>query len=578
MAYNSQSSEFTNQVNLLRPTFRQVIAFIISILIKEKALLLSSVILLIVSSLAMVFTPWLIGKLIDQLTLRSEGLKPIYFLVALYALSELVRLIASGLHGFMIARLGQRSLHGLRVKVFAHIECLPMSLHDRAKTGELLSFITNDVQALSDMFSTAFMAVVEKMFVVIFTGVSLYLLSPKLALLGFGFFILLFIFAAIFTQFLKALYTEVREANGNFASVLSEHVEGSAIIRLNALESYRGKVFASANERLRKAQLGPVKIHGVFHPLVTLGNALSVSLLAVYGGGMVVRGEISVGMLITAFSYVLWLFWPVLIIVDRWNIFLNGFSAAERLLGLSGLQVEPQSDSQLSEHIVKGEIVFEDVWFAYSESQWVIKGLSMRIPAGKRVAFFGATGSGKTTLTSLLLRLYSPQKGRILLDGIDIQTIPLNVLRGIFGIVQQDVFLFEGSSQDNITLFSEKSISYGTASIDTSQELSMGERQLIGFERASFHQPKLWILDEATAHLDPTLDRDLEKKLLAIAQNKTVIIIAHRMSSLSIVDIIFVLANGNLLEQGSHQELVIKNGFYAGYCQILREEQEAFGL
>ena len=575
MADNTQSSEFTNQVNQLRPPFRQVIAFIVSILAKEKVLLLMSVALLIVSSLAMVFTPWLIGKLVDQLSRNAEGLTPIYFIVSLYALSEAVRLFASGLHGFMIARLGQRSLHTLRVKVFAHVECLPMSLHDRAKTGELLSFVINDVQALSDMFSTAFMAVVEKILVVIFTGVSLYLLSPKLALLGFGFFVVLFIFAAIFTRFLKALYTEVREASGNFASTLSEHVEGSAIIRLNALESYRGKVFASANERLRKAQLGPVKIHGVFHPLVTLGNALSVSLLAVFGGGMVLRGEISVGMLITAFSYVLWLFWPVLIIVDRWNIFLNGLSAAERLLGLLALKTEPQSTQLISERVVQGEIVFEDVWFAYIDTQWVIKGLSMRIPAGKRVAFFGATGSGKTTLTSLLLRLYSPQKGRILLDGVDIQTMPLNELRKVFGIVQQDVFLFEGSAKDNITLFSEIENQVILAAADTSQELSMGERQLIGFERASFNQPKLWILDEATAHLDPALDRELEQKLLTRANNNTVIIIAHRMSSLNIVDTIFVLGNGALLEHGSHQDLVVQGGYYAGYCELLKEEQLA---
>lgn len=565
-------SPFTAEVNRLRPTLTQVLQFIIAILLKERALLFLSVALLIVSSLAMVIAPWLIGRLVDQISLPSGVDRSVSLLVFLYALSECIRLLASGLHGFLIARLGQRSLHALRMRVFSHIERLPLTQHDRAKTGELLSFITNDVQALSEMFSTAFMAVVEKVLVVIFTGISLYLLSPKLALLGFSFFIFLFCFAAFTTRFLKSFYTEVREANAHFSSVLSEHVDGSSIMRLNALEAYRGGVFAQANERLRKAQLGPVKIHGVFHPLVTLGNALSVSLLAVFGGGMVLRGEISVGVLITAFSYVLWLFWPVIIIVDRWNIFLNGLSAAERLLGLLALPQEPKSLEAEAPGLVRGEIVFEDVWFAYQEPHWVIKGLSMRIPAGKRVAFFGATGSGKTTLTSLLLRLYTPQRGRILIDGVDIQKLPLEELRRLFGIVQQDVFLFEGSVRDNVTLFAGGEADVMFSSMDASQQLSMGERQLIGFERAAFHQPKIWILDEATAHLDPALDRELERKLIESATDRTVVIIAHRMSSLNIVDTIFVLGNGVLLEQGAHHELVAQGGYYASYCEVLSED------
>lgn len=571
-------SPFGALVRERTPRFATSLRFIASIVFEQKALLVGSFMLLLLSSFAMVIGPRLLGVIVDEVSGHGNR-QTLFWLCLLFPISEAVRLLSSAAQSYFIARLGQRSLHSLRCRVFDHIERLPMGLHNKAKTGELITYLSNDVQALSDMFSAGFMVVVEKLFVVIFTVSSLILLDSTLALLGLGLFVILLTIATYFASWLKRSYRVLRETNSEFNAILSENIEGVDIIRYNGFESYRIGIFDECNERLRRAQIEPVKVFGVFHPAMTLVNALSIALLGIWGGELVISGKISLGMLVAAFGYVLWLFWPIIIIVDRWNTFLNGLSATERLAGVLSLEAEVINPSAALPSI-KGEIVFENVWFAYVGEQWVLKDLSMTIPAGKRVAFFGPTGSGKTTLTSLLLRLYEPQRGRILIDGIDIKTIELSTLRRFFGVVQQDATLYRGTVSDNITLFDEnvalkrvRTLGRLNLEGEASTSLSMGERQLVAFERARYSSPALWILDEATAHLDPELDRELEVTLLQESKGHTAIVIAHRLSSLSLVDCIFVLHGGALIEEGSHAELLKKDGFYARYVSIQEKLQ-----
>lgn len=565
-AYNS---EFNEALRERMPGVRRSLRFIAAILFEQKALFGSCLLLLLISSCAMVLGPRLIGKIVD---LVRAGERDRTGQVALwFFLAELLRLSASAAHSYFTARLGQESLHRLRQRVFSHITRLPLGLHDRAKTGELMTFLSNDVQALSDMFSAGFMTVIEKFFVVVFTVASLIILSPRLAFFGLSFFALLFVFSLFFTGWLRRSYRMLRVAFSEFNGSFSENIDGASVVRLNAFETYRLGKFRIINEALRAAQLMPIKALGIFHPVVTVVNACSIVTLAYFGGRMVVAGEISLGVLVAAFGYVLWLFWPIIIIVDRWNTFLNGLSASERLAGLLALDIDKADGIEVPKTRA-GKIVFENVWFAYQDEHWVIRDLSLTIEAGSRVAFFGPTGSGKTTLTSLLLRLYEPQRGRILLDGVDIRAYKLSELRALFGVVQQDAVLYQGSIVENILLF-ERDDSYRRPEQFSSlaggaDALSMGERQIVAFERARFIDPSLWILDEATAHLDPALDRELETTLLKESVGRTTIIIAHRLSSLSLVDRIYVLSKGALIEEGSHHELTERQGFFARYVML----------
>ncbi len=573
--HDPQNVTFAAALKRRTPRMSSSLRVIAAILFEQKGLFAICMALLLLSSLAMVLGPVIIGRIVDLVRGGDRGM--LRWFALLFLTIEAVRLAASAAHSYFTARLGQRSLHILRGRVFAHIEKLPMALHDRAKTGELMTFLSNDVQALSEMFSAGFMTVIEKLFVVIFTAVSLILLSPTLAFFGLGLFALLFVVSTFFTGWLRTSYRLLRRAFSEFNSVLSENIDGAEVTRINAFEAHRMDEYRRLNEGLRRAQLTPIKVVGIFHPLVTLVNCFSIAALAYFGGRLVVAGEISLGVLVAAFGYVLWLFWPIIIIVDRWNTFLNGLSATERLAGLLSLDIERTAGvSAPPKETLRGDIVFENVWFAYEGERWIFRDLSLHIPAGMRVAFFGPTGSGKTTLTALLLRLYEPQRGRIVIDGIDIRSIELSELRRLFGVVQQDAVLYQGTIGENIRLFDPvTSARFADSPFDlerdTARTLSMGERQILAFERARYVRPALWILDEATAHLDPALDRELESALLKESVGRTTIIIAHRLSSLSLVDRIYVLSKGVLIEQGSHQELTRRGGFYARYV-LLQEK------
>lgn len=579
------------------PNSRSDLRRLVSLLIARPLLPLVSIFLLLCSGIAVAFGPRILGLIVDRALLpRDQTALVIWALVFLAV--ELLRLASSACHTYVLAKLGQQILHDLRIKIFSHVLSLPMRTLDRTRAGDLLTYMTNDLTALSEMFTTGFVTVLEKIVVVLATITALVLLDAKLALVALGLFALLFFTGILLSRVLHRAYRELRVATAAFNAQLSESILGARVIKLFDWYDSRGAKIEDSIDKLAAAQFAPVNVYSFFHPTVTLVNGGSIALLMYVGGGMIERGEISLGTLVAFFSYVLWLFWPVIVIVDRWNIFMSGMSAARRIFDLLSWPSECLTDGDSSsvsaglcppspanlpsaarDHV--GEIIFRGVWFAYEEERWVLEDVSFTIRAGERVAICGPTGSGKTTIISLLLRFYEPQRGSILLDGRDLRSYELGELRRRFGLVQQDATLFRATRDENITLFSrdfdETQITEALGSLaallpeggaQIGEALSMGEKQALAFARTVYRRPQIWILDEATAHLDPVLDRTLEDALARKAGSATLIVIAHRLSSLAIAQRILVLNRGKLIEEGSSAELLRQNGFYARLCAV----------
>jgi ABC-type multidrug transport system fused ATPase/permease subunit len=345
--------------------------------------------------------------------------------------------------------------------------------------------------------------------------------------------------------------------------------------------------FCQFNEIYAQAQTQSIRVFALFQPTITIAAGLSIALVIWYGGQDTIRGTIRIGILVAYFSYILALFQPVREIADKWNLFLSGMASAERIHSVLSWPVElPHLDSQSDLkplESVRGEIVFENVWFAYQNEDWVLRDFSFHIAPGERIGVVGSTGAGKTSLISLLMRLYEPQKGRILLDGKDLKSYDRRSLRSAIGVVQQEVFLFSGSFEENISFWGSTSsqsplvkqlksllkLSHLTegrelpALDERGSNFSMGEKQLIAFVRALAAEPKIWILDEASANLDSATELLLQNALNQASGQCTTLLVAHRLATVRTADRILVLHRGRLIESGSHAQLLQQNGLYA---------------
>jgi ABC-type multidrug transport system fused ATPase/permease subunit len=358
--------------------------------------------------------------------------------------------------------------------------------------------------------------------------------------------------------------------------------------------------FRQVNEAYADSQIASVRVYAYFQPLITWCSGAGVALVLAFGGGMALDGArvgvpawevfhhpLTPGELVTFISYLLALFQPVREVVDRWTIFLSGLSSAERIYSLLDWETELDADEaevplRRSTPGLRGEIEFRDVWFAYEEENWVLRGFSLKIAAGKKIGVVGHTGAGKTTLISLLLRFYEPQKGQIFIDGKEIREYSKRELRDRIGVIQQDVFLFSGKIEDNMTLWrdtpAESELSERTRSAlsrmgfakdpaapldERGSNLSMGERQILAFARAIEKHPDLWILDEATANVDSETEKRFSRELEEVTFGKTLVMIAHRLATIRKSDSIVVLHRGELVEQGDHEGLLRAGGYYA---------------
>ncbi len=548
-----------------------------------------------------VLSPLIVGYL-EGLVKAQFELRSLFFTVGLYAGILIVSLIGTYIQAIVLQRTGQRILSALREDLFSHIESLSHAQLNSMPVGKLVTRVTNDTNAISMMFTDILAALVKNCFVIFAVLAAMLCLNYELTLMVLCFVPFLVLFTVIFRKFSRMSYRKVKDGTTNINTFLSENLSGMKITQIFNCEEKKAREFSAHNKKLAKAKRQEMFVFGVFRPMVYLLHISSVLCLFFLGAkghldnasflGQTLTAEI----IVTFYMYISKFFNPIQTIAEQFNRLQSAFASAEKIFTVFDWKPDvTDAEDAIGLDAIKGEIEFKDVWFAYEPDEWVLKGVSFRVGAGETAAFVGSTGSGKTTILSLLCRNYTIQKGQILIDGIDIYRIKISSLRKHFGQMLQDVLLFSGTVRGNIVLreeFSEEEIKRACDYVNATHfirklehgldervrergnNFSAGQRQLLSFARTIIHKPSVMILDEATANIDTETELLIQDSLEKMKNVGTMLIVAHRLSTVRNADKIIVLSHGEIKEQGTHAELLEKKGrYYALYTLQMHRER-----
>lgn len=492
---------------------------------------------------------------------------------------------------------GQRAMYDLRVAVYTHLQRLSLSFFDRNPVGRLITRVTNDIEALNDMFTSGVVTVFGDVFTLIGIMVAMIALDAKLALVTFAVLPLLFYAAMLFRVKVRASYRQVRTWIAKLNAYLQESITGMSVIQLFNRQGRNFEEFDRINQAHRDAHLKTIRYYALFFPAVEVISAIAIGLILWYGGGQVMQRTLTLGALIAFIQYVQQFFQPISNLSEQYNTMQAAMASSERIFKLLDRDPEVTDAAHpVSPSAVQGEIEFRHVWFAYQAEEWVLKDVSFVVKPGQRIAFVGATGAGKTTIISLLCRFYDVQQGQILIDGIDIRQWDQAALRRYIGLVLQDVFLFSGTIQENIRLWNDEispervrraaehvnahpfinrlTNGYQESLGERGSTLSVGQRQLLAFARALAYNPAILVLDEATSSIDTETEVLIQDALEKLMSGRTSIVIAHRLSTVQHADQIIVLHKGQVQEMGTHQELLQRGAIYYKLYQLQYKDQE----
>ena len=547
-------------------------------------------------------SPLIVGY-IEELVVGDFELKSLYVSVAVYAGVLVFSMASTYLQAVILQRVGQRIISDLREDLFTHIESLSHGQLNDIPVGKLVTRVTNDTNAISMMFTNLFVNLTKNAFVILGILVAMLFLNYELTLMVLCFVPFILLFTVIFRKFSRRAYRKVKDATTDINTYLSENLSGIKVTQIFGREDEKMEEFRQKSQTLAKATQEQIFVFGVFRPLVYMLYISSI-LCLFYLGGMghldhvsFLGQTISSGTIVTFYMYISKFFTPIQNLAEQFNWLQSALASSEKVFSI--MDIQPQMTDapdaiELDE--VKGDIEFRDVWFSYVPGEWVLQGVSFHVEPRQTVAFVGSTGSGKSTILSLICRNYEFQKGEILIDGIDIRKIKISSLRRHFGQMLQDVFLFSGTIRSNIVLREEnisddeimKVCRYVNADhfIDKLEHgldeevrergnnFSAGQRQLLSFARTILHKPSVMILDEATANIDTETELLIQDSLEKMRSVGTMLIVAHRLSTIQHADNIIVLSHGKILEQGTHQQLLAAHGrYYQLYTLQYHKEQ-----
>ena len=528
-------------------------------------------------------------------------------MVAFYASLLIVSMVCSYFQAIILQKTGQKILSRLREDVFSHIESLSHNQLNHIPVGKLVTRVANDTNAISNMFTNMLVNLVKNVFVVLGVLIAMICLNYMLTLMVLCFVPFIVLFTVIMRKFSRKAYRRVKDCTTDINTYLSENLSGMKITQIFNREDRKMQEFSERNEQLGKAKYKQIFVFSIFRPLIYMLHISTVLLLFYLGGRGVIKNTEFLGQVVTSeiivtfYMYISKFFNPIQGLADQFNFMQSAFASAEKIFTIMDMQPEVvDSPNAIELDEVKGDIEFRDVWFAYEPDNWVLKGVSFKVNAKQTVAFVGSTGSGKTTILSLICRNYDIQRGEILIDGINIRDIKISSLRRHFGQMLQDVFLFSGTIRSNIVLREEgisdeeinKACEYVNANHfinkladgldeevrERGNNFSAGQRQLLSFARTIIHKPAVMILDEATANIDTETEVLIQDSLEKMMNIGTMLIVAHRLSTIQHADNIIVLSHGEIIEQGNHFELLEKRGKYYGlYMLQYHKEQLAKG-
>lgn len=526
------------------------------------------------------FTQWAIDWYILPRTTEGLGL-----LVALYLGSQVLRLVFSYFQSILVNSVGQYTMFDLRRELYSKLQHQEVAYYDRNPVGRIMTRLTSDVDALNQLFTEGVTDLLGDL-VIIATIIAVMLwMDVKLTLVTLLTVPLLFAATTWFRKGARRGYELVRTRLARINAFLQEHFSGAQTVQIFNAETKSLRTFDRINEDYRRANIDTIFYYAVFFPLVDLIGAIGIALIIWYGGYRVMQNALTLGALVAFIQYSQALFQPIRDISDKYNVLQAAIVASHRIFKTLDLPLAITTpEKPLKAERARGRIEFQNVWFAYKDEDWVLKDVSFTVEPGQSIALVGHTGSGKTTITNLLMRFYDIQRGKILLDGVDIRDWDLKSLRQNFAVVLQEVFLFSGTIEGNIRLgrqeITEDRVRWAAQEVhadgfirrlkdgyqgevrERGAGLSVGQKQLISFARALAFDPALLILDEATSSIDTETEQLIQRAIERVMRDRTSIVVAHRLSTIQNADRIIVLHHGEVREQGTHQELLAQRGLY----------------
>lgn len=558
----------------------------------------------------------LAGPLLTKVALDRaipDGDVPLLLTLALGLLAALLISFAlEAAQTLLTTWLGQHVMYDLRRQIFAHLQRLPLPYYDRNPVGRTMTRLTSDVEVLNDLFSSGVVAIFGDVFTLVFIIAAMFALDWQLALVTLAIMPFVFATAILFRSRIREAYRDVRVRLARINAFLQEHISGVKVVQLFGREQAASDQFHEINRHYLSAHLRSITYYALFFPVIEVLTAIALAVIITYGGFQIMGDAVTVGTVAAFLQFARRFFRPIQDLSEKYNMLQGAMASSERIFGLldtpaadDGLTGGPPAGRQLPEP-GQGRIEFRNVWFAYTtreggegtdEPDWVLRDVSFTVMPGERVAIVGHTGAGKTSLISLLLRFYVPQRGQILFDGVAIHDVPADQLRRRIGLVLQDVFLFSRDIQYNIrlgrddisdarvhdaaqrvgadTLIRRLPAGYAEPLGERGASLSTGERQLLSFARALAFDPQVLILDEATSSVDSALEQRIDDALATLMRGRTSLVIAHRLSTVQTADRIIVLHHGLLREQGTHNELMQRGGLYTRLYQLQFEHAVA---
>jgi ATP-binding cassette, subfamily B, multidrug efflux pump len=562
-----------------------------------RGLTAAAIALLMTQSVLALIGPRLTEHALD-VAIPKHDLGLLGLLAGLYLATLLLDLVVEYGGTLLTAYIGQRVMYDLRMQIFGHLQRLSISYFDRHPVGRLMTRVTSDVETLNELFSSGVVTIFGDAFTLVAIMGMMLAIDLRLALVTFGVIPLVWLTARVFRRRVREAFSDIRVRLARLNAFLQERLSGMRVVQLFGREEDTARRFGILNNEHLEAHLRSITIYAVFFPAVEVLTAVAMALLLWYGGLRVLDGTLTVGVLAAFIQYTRRFFQPLQDLSEKFNLLQSAMASSERVFALLDEPVtvrEPETPVPLARP-VRGEVRFEGVWFRYSPGgPWVLRDVSFTASPGQTIALVGHTGAGKTTIVNLLLRFYDPDRGRITVDGIDVRQLSTADLRSIIGFVQQDLFLFTGDIQHNLTLdapiapeaarlaarrvgadrFIERLPSgYHHELGERGRSLSVGERQLLSFARALALDPRILVLDEATSSVDAESEALIQRAIAELMAGRTSLVVAHRLSTILHADEILVLHHGEIRERGSHRELLAQHGLYDRLYQLQLRGQE----
>lgn len=553
----------------------------------ERRQFIIALLLIVVNVVLDVVSPLFTSTITDILLETDIRIKFIVVLVVSMFIITVINQIVLYIESIILQRCGQRIIYRLRMEIFEHIEKMSLNQFNEMPVGSLVTRVTSYTASLSDLFTSVFVNVLRNISTVVGVYAIMFYISPSLSLVLTAVVIVVFVISFYFSKVIRQVFTKEREYISNLNTFLSENLAGMKLTQIFNQEDTKEEEFNERNSQLRKQRYKIDTYFGLYRPTISFIHNAAIALTFIFG----LQFGLSSGEIVAFYLYLSRFFQPIQNLADQLNQLQKAFTACERLFNL--LDVKPDvldSEDAIEIEKFEGKIEFKNVWFAYEKENWILKDVSFVIEPKQTCAFVGATGAGKTTILSLIVRNFEIQKGQILIDDIDIKKIKIESLRKAIGQMLQDVFLFSGSIKSNVTLHDERfsdeevinACKYVNADsfinklpngineeiIEKGENLSQGQRQLLSFARTVIHQPQVLILDEATANIDTETEVLIQQSLEKMKSIGTMLVVAHRLSTIQHADNIIVLQNGSIVEQGNHQQLLHNKGYYYKLYQL----------